>query len=233
MDENTLAQARQELIRIGLIAYKHPLYQVLALRGPYRIHNRTLSRKAPITGPNLQTARGGCIMIDYELFSKIKHLKEHEGLTGSQIAAELALDPRTVGKWLAQGQFRPRKAAARPSKLDPFKNDIVRMLEAHAYTAAQVLQRIVELGFDGGYTIVKGLCAQSPAAKDPGLSQALVRPGRVRPGRLGLIRFGQRGLHPPQAQLLCHGPVLQPHDVRGVYRLSNHGTLFGLSSERL
>ncbi len=31
MDENALTQVRQELIRIGLIAYKKPLYQVLAL----------------------------------------------------------------------------------------------------------------------------------------------------------------------------------------------------------
>ncbi len=31
MDANTLAQTRKELIRIGLIAYQKPLYQVLAL----------------------------------------------------------------------------------------------------------------------------------------------------------------------------------------------------------
>jgi len=31
MDTNTLAQTRKELIRIGLIAYQKPLYQVLAL----------------------------------------------------------------------------------------------------------------------------------------------------------------------------------------------------------
>lgn len=31
MDQNTLAAARQNLIRIGLIAYQKPLYQVLAL----------------------------------------------------------------------------------------------------------------------------------------------------------------------------------------------------------
>jgi hypothetical protein len=31
MDPNTLAAARQNLIRIGLIAYQKPLYQVLAL----------------------------------------------------------------------------------------------------------------------------------------------------------------------------------------------------------
>ena len=58
-------------------------------------------------------------MIDYESFCKIKHLKAHEGLSASQIAAELAMDPRTVGKWLAQEHFKPRKPTARASKLDP------------------------------------------------------------------------------------------------------------------
>jgi hypothetical protein len=32
MDENCLAAARQDLIDIGLLAYKHPLYQVLGLQ---------------------------------------------------------------------------------------------------------------------------------------------------------------------------------------------------------
>jgi hypothetical protein len=36
MDENCLAAARQDLIRIELIAYKHPLYQVLALQDCYQ-----------------------------------------------------------------------------------------------------------------------------------------------------------------------------------------------------
>jgi hypothetical protein len=40
MDANTLAQARQELIRIGLIAYQKPLYQVLALDTPTKATNR-------------------------------------------------------------------------------------------------------------------------------------------------------------------------------------------------
>jgi len=65
-------------------------------------------------------------MINYELFAKIRHLKEHEGLTSPQIAAELALDPRTVRKWCA-ATFRPKKMPPRTSKLEPFKRDIVRM----------------------------------------------------------------------------------------------------------
>lgn len=94
-------------------------------------------------------------MIDYELFRKAKYLKEQEGLTPPQIADALSLDPRTTRKWLSQDRFRPRKATLRQSKLDSFKNDIVRMLETHPYTAAQIYQRIREQGFDGGYTIVK------------------------------------------------------------------------------
>ena len=85
-------------------------------------------------------------MIDYELFCKIRHLKERDGLTAAQIAQELALDPRTVAKWLAHGRFCQRKPAARPSKLDPFKPDIARMLEHHPYSAAQILQRIARAG---------------------------------------------------------------------------------------
>ena len=37
MDEHTLVQARDELVNIGLIAYKKPLYQVLAIDAePFR-----------------------------------------------------------------------------------------------------------------------------------------------------------------------------------------------------
>lgn len=39
MDAITLAQARNELIRIGLIAYQKPLYQVLALDTPIETAN--------------------------------------------------------------------------------------------------------------------------------------------------------------------------------------------------
>ena len=94
-------------------------------------------------------------MIDYELFSKIKHLNKNDSLTAQQIARELVLDVRTVEKWLNETQYRPRRSPLRPSKLDPFKDDIVRMLERHAYTAMQIFQQIRDQGFDGQYTIVK------------------------------------------------------------------------------
>jgi len=94
-------------------------------------------------------------MIDYQQFCQIKDLHHREGLHPSQIAQSLALDPRTVAYWLAQERFRPRKPSPRASKLDPFKPQIVQMLEKYPYSAAQVLQRLRQQGFDGGYSIVK------------------------------------------------------------------------------
>jgi len=94
-------------------------------------------------------------MIDYSTFLQIKHLHQDQRLKCSQIAKELSLDERTVSKWLSENQYHQRKPVQCSSKLDPFKADIVRMLETHPLSAAQVLQRIREDGFDGGYTIVK------------------------------------------------------------------------------
>ena len=70
-------------------------------------------------------------MIDFDLFSRIKNYHEQEGLSANQIAEELGFDPRTVSKWLKEKRFRQRTQVLRPSKLDPFKGSIVRMLETH------------------------------------------------------------------------------------------------------
>src|SRR5207249_5651024 len=94
-------------------------------------------------------------MIDYHRFCQIKHLHAHDGLNASQIAQAVSLDRRTVAYWLAQEHFRPRKPRQAPSKLDPFKPDIVRMLERYPYSSVQSCQRLREHGFAGSYELVK------------------------------------------------------------------------------
>jgi orotate phosphoribosyltransferase-like protein len=89
-------------------------------------------------------------MIDYEMLLQIKRYHEQRGLTETQIARELNLDARTIRKWLEEEKFRQRSASTRSGKLDPFKDTIIRMLELHPYTAAQIFQKIGEEGFDGG-----------------------------------------------------------------------------------
>ena len=131
-------------------------------------------------------------MINYELFAKIKHLKEQAGLTAPQIAAELALDPRTVRKWLEQ-HFQPKKTTPRPSKIDPFKHDVMRMLETHPYTATQILQRIREQGFEGGYSIVKRYVRKVRPPKSPAFLTLSFAPGecaQVDWGSYGSVHVG-------------------------------------------
>ena len=88
-------------------------------------------------------------MIDYELYCKIKDYHGHRQLTVAQIARELNLDERTVARWVTAEKFQPRKVAPRPSKLDPYKKQIVRWLESHPYTAAQIFLRLREAGYSG------------------------------------------------------------------------------------
>lgn len=133
-------------------------------------------------------------MIDYELFTRIKSYHEQKGLKPAQIAAELGLDARTVAKWLEQKRFHPRKSSRRSSILDPFKDAIVRMLEAHPYTAAQILQRIRDEGYGGAYTIVKDYVRKVRPRKSQAFLKLAFAPGecaQVDWGSHGSIRVGQ------------------------------------------
>ena len=133
-------------------------------------------------------------MIDFELFSTIKSYHEQKGLNPTQIAGELDLDPRTVARWLQQKRFCPRKSSQRPSKLDPFKDSIFRMLETHPYTAAQILQRIREEGFDGAYTILKDYVRKVRPRRSQAFLKLAFAPGecaQVDWGSHGSIRTGE------------------------------------------
>jgi transposase len=135
-------------------------------------------------------------MIDYEFYCKLRHLKDHEGLSAHQIAEELAMDPRTVAKWLARERFCQRKAVPRSSKLDPFKAEITRWLQSHAFTAAQILVRIREQGYAGGYSIVKDYVRAIRPQKRPAYLTLAFAPGecaQVDWGSYGSV-IHQRGI---------------------------------------
>ena len=133
-------------------------------------------------------------MIDYACFCQIKHLHEQQGLSASQIAATLALDPRTVAYWLTQERFRPRTSRPRASKLDPFKAQIVRMLDKYPYSAAQVFQRLREQGYDGGYSLVKAYVRTVRPRRQPAFLTLAFAPGecaQVDWGSFGAVKVGQ------------------------------------------
>jgi transposase len=94
-------------------------------------------------------------VVDYETFCQIRDHLGRQRLTVAQTARALGLHPRTVAKWAGADQFRARAGAPRASKLDAFKGQIVRWLDAHPYSAQQIFQRLGEAGYEGGISIVK------------------------------------------------------------------------------
>lgn len=132
-------------------------------------------------------------MIDYELYCKIKDYHDQRYLTVPQIARELDLDERTVARWLATDKFQPRQVTTRPSKLDPYKKQIVRWLESHPYTATQVFLRLREGGYCGGISIVKDYVHRVRPPRTPAFLTLSFAPGecaQVDWGQFGSINVG-------------------------------------------
>lgn len=133
-------------------------------------------------------------MIDFETFARIKYLHEQKGLKAAQIARELGLDERTVRRRLAAQQFLPRKSVQRPQKLDPFKDTVVKMVESHPYSAAQILHRLREEGFAGGYTAVKEFVRKVRPKKEKAFLKLAFAPGecaQVDWGSYGKVKVGE------------------------------------------
>ena len=132
-------------------------------------------------------------MIDYELYCQIKDRRDRDRLSIAQIARELHLNARTVGRWLAADRFRQRQTPARSSKLDQYKGQIVRWLQTHPYTATQVHLRLREAGYSGGITIIKDYIQQVRPPRTPAFLKLSFAPGecaQVDWGQFGSINVG-------------------------------------------
>src|SRR5262249_24874866 len=90
--------------------------------------------------------------------------------------------------------FRPRKPSQRHSKLDPFKQEIVRMLERYPYSATQVFQRLREHGCAGGYSLVKAYMRTVRPQRQPAFLKLAFAPGEGAQfdwGSFGAVKVGQ------------------------------------------
>jgi len=81
-------------------------------------------------------------MIDFQTYMQIRLMADQQGLKMAQIARALNLDERTVAHWIEQKTYQPVKRVKKAGKLDPYKGQIVRMLESHPYSAQQIFQRL-------------------------------------------------------------------------------------------
>ena len=152
-------------------------------------------------------------MIDRRTIFEI-HRLAHDGLSVRKIAATLGLSRPTVQKYLDDPTAQATKPT-RASKLDPFKDDIARMLETDPKVSAAVIrQHLQERGFEGGATIVRDYLshvrpsAQAKAAfirfeSDPGVQC------QIDWGHFGSVPYGhtQRKLY-CLAVIECHSRLL-------------------------
>ena len=132
-------------------------------------------------------------MIDYETYVRIRNYFTRDYLKYSHISNELGLDQRTVAIWANEKKYRARKTTPRKSKLDPFKNHIIQMLEKHPYTARQIYQRIKEDGFEGRITIVEDYVRKIRPPKIKAYLKLAFAPGecaQVDWGSYGNVRVG-------------------------------------------
>ncbi|RLB98588.1 MAG: IS21 family transposase [Deltaproteobacteria bacterium] len=151
-------------------------------------------------------------MIDYETYVQIRNYFTQDYLKYSQIANKLGLDNRTVAIWANEPRYRARKSAPRKSKLDPFKNQIIQMLEKHAYTARQIYQRITQDGFKGGITIVEDYVRKIRPPKTKAFLKLAFAPGecaQVDWGSYGAVRVGSTSRRLSFfVMVLCHSRMM-------------------------
>ena len=133
-------------------------------------------------------------MITYETWCRICDYRDKQGMTLAQIAKALNLHYRTVSTWAALPHYEARKKMTRTSLLDPFKGQITRLLNTHPFSAQQVLQRLRETGYAGGYTIVRDYVRLIRPKQRPAFLKLSFAPGeaaQVDWGSWGTIGVGK------------------------------------------
>ncbi|MFQ5421669.1 MAG: IS21 family transposase, partial [Anaerolineae bacterium] len=131
-------------------------------------------------------------MIDYETYCKITQMHQ-DRLRVSQIAGTLGLDERTVLHWIEEGIYRQRKGTQRPSRLDPYKSQIIRWLETYSYSSRQIFQKLRPIGYEGGITILKDYVQKIRPPKAKGFLTLSFEPGecaQVDWGQYGTVAAG-------------------------------------------
>ena len=108
----------------------------------------------------------GCHMIHFFLSEKEQaegvttwkdiRSDRQKGMSYAEIARKYHIDPRTAKKY-AESDTRPVYSLtdSKPSKLDPYKEQIMIWLEEAPYSALRIWEKVKEQGFDGCYSVVK------------------------------------------------------------------------------
>ena len=131
-------------------------------------------------------------MIDQRTIFEIHRLAD-EGLSKRKIAASLGCDRETVSKYL-QTPHPSRPAISRPSKIDPFKDEIDRLLDLDPRAPATViLQRLQAKGFTGKISILRNYLRSVRRKKQRAFIRFESAPGeqcQIDWGHFGSLAYG-------------------------------------------
>ena len=110
-----------------------------------------------------------------------------KGMSYVELGKRYHIDPRTAKRY-AQSPQKPEYTltAPKPTKLDAYKQQIDQWLEEAPYSAVRILEKLREMGFDGGYSIVKAYVSSRKKDLD---EKATVR-FETMPGKQGQMDWG-------------------------------------------
>jgi len=117
-------------------------------------------------------------MIEYQTYCQIRHLFTEKHLGFRSIARTLKLGINTVRKWAHRESYQRAAHPPRPSKLDPFKGQIVGLLAQHDYSAQQIFQRLQEQGYAGRASILRAFVRQVRPKPQPAFLTLHFAPGQ-------------------------------------------------------
>ncbi len=94
-------------------------------------------------------------MIDVEHWAEIRRMHFIDGVSIREIHRRTGLHRETIRRALAAKQPPAYRRAKAPSKLDPFKEEIERLLRSdHRMPGTRIRELLAELGYEGGKTIL-------------------------------------------------------------------------------
>jgi transposase len=94
-------------------------------------------------------------VLDVRRWAEIRRMREVEGLSIHEIARRTGHDRNTVRRALRREGPPRYERPPRPSKLDPFKDEIKRLLQEDARIPGKRIRELIEvLGYAGGKTIL-------------------------------------------------------------------------------
>lgn len=123
------------------------------------------------------------------LYEKVKL----QGKSISEVARETGMSRNTVKKYLRGGELQHQsKGSSKGSKLNPFKETVIELMNQGIYNATVIFERIATDGYSGGITILKDFMRplRPPAIRTgPAIRRYETKAGRQAQMDWGILKY--------------------------------------------